>query len=76
MEVLTGKALSVWLEFIDETAENVFCSQMQIKLKCCVTFLAELFIKKSLKLNLIVFYAEWLWKQREFTTPFDEISPN
>ena len=32
LEVLTGKALSFWLEFIDETGEKVFCLQMQIKL--------------------------------------------
>ena len=31
LEALTGKALSVWLEFIDETGENVFGLQMQIK---------------------------------------------
>ena len=27
LEVLTGKALSSWLEFIDETGEKVFCLQ-------------------------------------------------
>ena len=32
VEVLTGKALSFWLEFIDKTGEKVFCLQMQIKL--------------------------------------------
>ena len=37
LEVLTGKSLSVWLEFIDETGEKLFCLQMQIKLKSCVT---------------------------------------
>ena len=35
LEVLTGRALSVWLEFIDEAGEKVFCLQMQIK--SCVT---------------------------------------
>ena len=34
LEVLTGKSLSVWLEFIDETGEKVFCLQMQIKNAC------------------------------------------
>ena len=29
--VLKGKALSLWLEFIDETGEKVFCFQMQNK---------------------------------------------
>ena len=37
LEVLTGKALSFCLEFIDETWEKAFCLQMQIKLKSCVT---------------------------------------
>ena len=37
LEVLTGKALSFWLEFIDKTGEKVFCLQMQIKLKSYVT---------------------------------------
>ena len=30
-EVLIGKALSVWLEFIDETDEKGLCLQIQIK---------------------------------------------
>ena len=38
LEVLTGKALSVWLEFIGETGNKVFCLQMQIK--SCVTLLS------------------------------------
>ena len=37
LDVLTGKALSFWLEFIDKTGGKVFCLQMQIKLKPCVT---------------------------------------
>ena len=47
LEILTGKALSVWLEFIDETAEKVFCLQMQIKLKCCVAFFSGIVHKKA-----------------------------
>ena len=31
LEALTGRALSVWLEFISETGEKVFSLQMQIK---------------------------------------------
>ena len=31
LEALTGKALSVWLEFFYETGGKVFCLQMQIK---------------------------------------------
>ena len=37
LEVLTGKALTFCLEFIDKTGEKVFCLQMQMKLKSCVT---------------------------------------
>ena len=37
LEVLTGKALSFWLEFIDKTGGKVFCLQMQINLKSCIT---------------------------------------
>ena len=35
--LLTCKALSFLFEFIDKTDEKVFCLQMQIKLKSCVT---------------------------------------
>ena len=42
LEVLTGKALSFWLEFIDKTGEKVFCLQMQIKLKSYVTLFSWL----------------------------------
>ena len=37
LEVLTGKALSFLLVFIDKTDKKVFCLQMQTKLKSCVT---------------------------------------
>ena len=37
LEVLTAKALSFWLEFIDKTDKKVFCLQMQINLKFCIT---------------------------------------
>ena len=46
LEVLTGKALSFWHEFIDKTGEKVFCLQMQIKFKSCLLYLVELFINK------------------------------
>ena len=44
LEVLTGKALSVWLEFIDETDENVFC--YKCKLSLALLYLADMFINK------------------------------
>ena len=37
LEVLTLKALSFLLEFIDKTGEKVFCLQIQIKFKSYVT---------------------------------------
>ena len=47
LEVLTGKALSFLLEFIDKTCEKVFCLQMQIKLiSLALLYLVELFINK------------------------------
>ena len=46
LEVLTGKALSFGLEFIDKTGEKVFCLQMQIKLKSCFIYLVDFFINK------------------------------
>ena len=42
LEVLTGTPLSFWLEFIDKAGEKVFCLQMQIKLKSCVTLFSWL----------------------------------
>ena len=42
LDVLTGKALSFLFEFIDKTGEKVFCLQMQIKLKSCITLFSWL----------------------------------
>ena len=39
LEALTGKALSVCLEFICEVGEKVFCLQVQIN--CCINYLAD-----------------------------------
>ena len=46
LEVLTGKALSLWLKFSDKTGEKVFCLQKQIKLSLALLYLADLFINK------------------------------
>ena len=37
LEILTGKALCFRLESIDKTGEKVFCLQIHIKRKSCVT---------------------------------------
>ena len=47
---------------------------MQIKLKSCVTYLVDLFINKlQTKFNNL-FY-RMILNRREFSTPFEEISP-
>ena len=58
LEVLTGKALSFWLEFIDKTGEKVFCLQMQIKLKSCVSLFSWLVhkLKGQMNQNFDLFY--------------------
>ena len=53
LEVLTGKALSVWHEFIDETGEKAFV--YKCKLSLALLCLAYMLINK-LKVNLILFY--------------------
>ena len=52
LEVLRGKALSFWPEFIDKTGKKVFCLQMQIKLKVCVTLFNDFKYKKNSQLLL------------------------
>ena len=58
LEVLTGRALSFLLKFIDETGENVFSLQMQIKLKGLFTrregyLCARVTLVRVLKLALV-----------------------
>ena len=48
LEVLKGKALSVWLEFIDESGEKVFVYKW--KLSLALLYLADMVINKF-KLN-------------------------
>ena len=58
LEVLTGKALSFWLELIDETGEKGFCLQMEIKdTSPALLYLIDLFINK-LKTKFDIF-TEW-----------------
>ena len=45
--VLTGKALSFLLEFIDKTGEKFFCLQMQINLTSRVTLFSLLVHKEA-----------------------------
>ena len=65
LEVLTGKALSFWLEFIDKTGEKVFCLQMQIKLKYCVIlYFVDLFINKlKTKFNNLFLQNDFKYKK-------------
>ena len=68
LEVLTGKALSVWLEFIDETGEKVL-----LLTSLALLYWADVFINK-LKTKLNSFH-RMVQKQEEFITHFEEISP-
>ena len=64
LEVLTGKALSFWQEFIDKTGEKVFCLQMQIKLSLALLYLVELFINKlKTKFNNPFLYNDFKYKK-------------
>ena len=54
LEVITGKALSVWLEFIDETGKKKFFAY-KCKLSLALFYLAEMFINK-LKTKFYSFY--------------------
>ena len=45
LEVLTGKALSVWLEFIDETGNKVFFVY-KCRLSYALLYLADMFTNK------------------------------
>ena len=46
LEVLTGKALSFWLEFINKTGKKGFYFQMQISLSLALLYLVDLFVNK------------------------------
>ena len=64
LEVLTGKALSFWLEFIDKTGEKVFCLQMQIKLSLALLYLVDLFINKlKTKFNNLFLQNDFKYKK-------------
>ena len=45
-EVLTGKALSFWLEFIDKTGEKFFVYKCKLSFKSALLYLHDLFINK------------------------------
>ena len=46
LEVLTGQALSVWLEFIDETVKKFFVFKCKLSLSLASLYLAYMFINK------------------------------
>ena len=50
------KALSFWLQFINKTGEKVFCLQIQIKVKSCVTLFSWLVHNKLLTKFNNLFY--------------------
>ena len=61
LDVLTGKALSFLLEFIDETGEKVFCLQMQIKL--IKSFVTSFINKLKTKLKIFFFQDDFKYKK-------------
>ena len=46
LEVLTGKALSFLLEFIDETGEKFFVCKCKLSLSLALLYLVDLLINK------------------------------
>ena len=46
LEVLTGQALSVWFEFIDETVKTFFVFKRKLSLSLTSLYLAYMFINK------------------------------
>ena len=66
----TGKALSFWLEFIDKTGKKVFCLQMQIKLKCCVTLFSWLVLINKLKTKFNNLFYRIIWNTNRIHNSF------
>ena len=60
VEVVTGKALSFWLEFIDKTGEEVFCYKFSLAL----VYLVDLFISKiKTKFNNLFLQNDFKYKK-------------
>ena len=58
-EVLTGKALSFLLEFIDETGETFFVCKRKLSLSLALLYLVDLLINKLKTKFNNVFFTEW-----------------
>ena len=70
VEVLTGQALSFWLEFIDKTGEKGFFYQCKLSLSLALLYLVDLFINKlKTKFNNL-FYRTILNTKRIHNTNF------
>ena len=74
LEVLTGKALSFLLEFIDKTGEKFFVYRCKLRLSLAILYLVDLFINK-LKTKFNDLFYRMILNTKGFTTPFEEISP-
>ena len=75
VEVLTGKALSFLLEFINKTGKKGFYSQMQIKLKSCVIlYFVDLFTNK-LKTKFNNLFYRMILNTKRIHNSFEEASP-
>ena len=64
VEVVTGKALSFWLEFIDKTGEEVFCYKFKLSWSLALLYLVDLFINKiKTKFNNIFLQNDFKYKK-------------
>ena len=64
LDVLTGKSLSVLVEFIDETGEKVFCLANKLSSTLALLYLAELIVNK-LKTKFNSFFLQNGFKYKE-----------
>ena len=64
VEVVTGKALSFWLEFIDKTGEEVFCYKFKLSLSLALLYSVDLFINKiKTKFNNLFLQNDFKYKK-------------
>ena len=77
LEVLTGKALSFLLEFIDETDVKDFVYKYKLsllKISLALLYLVDLFINK-LKTKFDTLFYRMVLNTKKNSIPFEEISP-
>ena len=64
VDILTGKTLSVLLEFINKTNEKVLCYKYKLSLSLALLYLVDLFINKlKAKLNNLFLQNDFKYKR-------------